>query len=198
MRELALLLAPFGVRVFGLDAFPAVKEVEENGSTFAENALLKASFACAATGLVALADDSGLEVDALGGAPGVRSARYSEEAGQPATDARNLEKLLLALSGVPADRRTARFRCCMAACTPGGKELLAEGTWEGVLALSPAGRNGFGYDPVFFDPEKRRTAAEMSGEEKNRRSHRARAVAALLRQWPLFWTEWTTSLAGGR
>ena len=191
IRELGILLAPFHLTVLGLDAFPDVEEVEETGSTFAENATLKASAVSAATGLVAVADDSGLEVDALGGAPGVYSARYSAEAGRPATDARNVEKILHELAGVHAAGRTGRFRCCMVASTPYGKVLLAEGTWEGVLADAPAGYNGFGYDPVFFDPEKQCTAAQMSGEEKNGRSHRARAVAALLREWPRFWKEWS-------
>ncbi len=190
IRELADLLAPFGLTVLGLDNFPHVPEIEETGSTFAENALLKACGVSRLTGLVAVADDSGLEVDALGKAPGVHSARYSESPGAPATDERNVEKLLDALEGMPSEERTGRFRCCMAACTPEGEHLLAEGAWEGVVATKRAGFNGFGYDPVFFDKEQGRTAAEMSREEKNARSHRSRAVAALLDRWPEFWRVW--------
>lgn len=196
IREFGVLLAPFGLRVLGLDAFPEVGEVEETGVTFAENAILKADAVSAATGLVAVADDSGLEVDALAGAPGVYSARYSEEPGRPASDARNVEKLLGALKNVPEAARTARFRCCMAAAAPSGKRLLADGTWEGLVADIPAGQNGFGYDPIFFDPELRRTAAQMDAATKNSRSHRAGAVAALLRQWPLFWRQWLEALSG--
>jgi XTP/dITP diphosphohydrolase len=135
---------------------------------------------------VAIADDSGLEVDALDKAPGVRSARYSESPPGSDRDLRNREKLLAALQGVPSARRTARFRCAVAACAPNGASLLAEGAWEGLIALEPSGHNGFGYDPVFFDPALGRTAACLSREEKNRHSHRARALAALLREWPSF------------
>lgn len=190
IREFAQLLAPFGLTVLSLDDFPHLPEIEETGGTFAENALLKACGVSRGTGLVAVADDSGLEVDALGKAPGVYSARYSEAPGLPATDERNVKKLLAALDGVPPERRQGRFRCCMAACAPSGQHLLAEGAWEGVMAESPAGSNGFGYDPIFFDKELGRTAAQMSREEKNSRSHRARAVAALLEQWPAFWQAW--------
>ena len=190
IRELTDLLAPFGLTVLGLDDFPEVAEIEETGVTFAENALLKACGVSKATGLVAVADDSGLEVDALGKAPGVYSARYSESPGLAATDERNVAKLLVALAGVPKERRVGRFRCCMAACTPAGEHLVAEGAWEGMVTEQPTGFNGFGYDPVFFDEEQGRTAAEMSREEKNARSHRAKAVAALLAQWPTFWRAW--------
>lgn len=187
IREFTALLAPFKLTVFGLDDFEGVADVEETGSTFEENALLKACAVSAATGLVAVADDSGLEVDALCGAPGVYSARYSEEPGSPATDGRNLQKVLDGLRGVPFAKRTARFRCCMAACAPQGKTLTALGTWEGVLTEEPAGSNGFGYDPVFFDTELGCTAAQMQADVKNSRSHRAKAVAALLEMWPTFW-----------
>jgi XTP/dITP diphosphohydrolase len=98
--------------------------------------------------------------------------------------------VLLGLQDVPDEGRTARFRCCMAACTPEGERLLAEGAWEGRICRERAGENGFGYDPVFFDPEKQRTAAQMSAEEKNARSHRGKAVAALLERWPDFWRAW--------
>jgi XTP/dITP diphosphohydrolase len=188
IAELSLLAAPLGLTIRGLpDGCP---EVEETGATFAENALLKARSAAAFTAQVAIADDSGLEVDALDKAPGVRSARYSEGPDGPATDARNREKLLAALQGVPHPRRAARFRCALAACAPNGSHLLVEGAWEGYIAAEPSGSNGFGYDPVFFDPDLGRTAASLTREEKNRRSHRARALAALLREWPSFWQTW--------
>ena len=187
IRELAGLMRPFNLQVFGLEDFPDVPEIEETGKTFAENALLKACGVSRATGLIAVADDSGLEVDVLGKAPGIYSARYSQTPETAATDAGNMEKLLAEMDGVPDEQRGGRFRCCIAACAPSGEHLLAEGAWEGSIAGSPAGSNGFGYDPVFFDKEKGCTAAQMSREEKNSRSHRARAVSALLEHWPAFW-----------
>lgn len=189
IRELAVLLAPFGVAVKGLDDFPEIGEIEETGATFAENALIKAAAVSSQTGLVAVADDSGLEVDALGGAPGVYSARYSDEPGKPATDARNTEKVLANTAAVPDGERGIRFVSVMAAASPDGRHIIAEGKWEGVLGRAPKGVNGFGYDPVFVDPETGRTAAEMSPEEKNARSHRARACKKLLELWPAFWAE---------
>ncbi|MDR2800215.1 MAG: RdgB/HAM1 family non-canonical purine NTP pyrophosphatase, partial [Desulfovibrio sp.] len=188
IRELAVLLRPFRLRVLGLSLFPQAGETRETGVTFAENALLKAGFAAEATGFVAVADDSGLEVDALGGAPGVFSARYS--AGEDSTDAGNVEKLLKEMRGVEAGRRGARFRCCMAACTPQGDRIAADGTWEGRIAEKAVGENGFGYDPVFLDCETGLTAAQMAAGEKNRRSHRAAASAGLVRLWPFFWDRW--------
>jgi len=181
--ELAALLAPFKVTVLGLEHFPHIGEIEETGTTFRENALLKASMVSRETGLIAVADDSGLSVDVLDGAPGVYSAHYSETPGCPATDARNVHKLLAALADVPPAKRTGRFHCCMAACAPGGESITAEGVWEGIIACAPAGKSGFGYDPIFFDPEANKTAATMDPEEKNRRSHRAKAVTALLLKW---------------
>jgi XTP/dITP diphosphohydrolase len=190
IRELAVLFAPFAVKVLGLDAFPDVAEVEESGVTFAENAVLKAVAVSKATGLPAVADDSGLEVDALRGAPGVYSARYSQTPGKAATDERNLQKVLQEMKGLPPERRAARFRCCMAAATPRGCVITCDGAWAGLLTDEPAGDNGFGYDPIFFDPALGRTAAQLSAEEKNARSHRAKAVAALLARWPSFWRNW--------
>lgn len=138
---------------------------------------------CRATGLVSLADDSGLCVDALHGAPGVRSARY---AGEHALDAANNAKLLAALAGVPRPARTGRFVSVVVAVAPDGREITAEGVWEGVVAETPAGTEGFGYDPLFLDPELGRTAATLTATEKNARSHRGKALAALLAQWPAF------------
>jgi XTP/dITP diphosphohydrolase len=187
IKELAVLLAPFGVTVKGLDAFPAIGEIEETGKTFAENSLLKAATVSKLTGHIAIADDSGLVVDALGGEPGVYSARYSEEPGTPATDARNNEKVLANTMSVPDEKRTARFVSVMAAAAPDGRHILAEGHWEGILARKEAGTNGFGYDPLFFDPEMGLTAAQMEPAQKNARSHRAKACQRLLELWPVFW-----------
>ncbi|MDR1685036.1 MAG: RdgB/HAM1 family non-canonical purine NTP pyrophosphatase [Desulfovibrio sp.] len=187
IRELKLLLAPFGAVTVGLDAFPSIGDLEENGADFTENALSKARAVCAVTGLPAVADDSGLEVEGLGGAPGVRSARYASVDGKDAPDAANVEKLLRELSGMHGEKRRARFRCVMAACAPNGESITAEGTWEGMIAEQASGNNGFGYDPVFFDPVSGLTAAQMTAAEKNKRSHRAEAASGLLRLWPAFW-----------
>lgn len=148
-------------------------EVEETGSTFAENASLKATAYARASGLLTLADDSGLEVDALGGEPGTRSARY---AGQGASDEDRYRLLLSRLEGVPWERRTTRFRCVIAVATPQGESRTAEGTCEGIIAFEPKGEHGFGYDPVFYMPEYGQTMAELEPEVKNRISHRARAA----------------------
>jgi XTP/dITP diphosphohydrolase len=154
--------------------------VEESGVTFEENALLKARHAAAASGLAALADDSGLEVEALGGAPGVHSARY---AGADATDGENVAKLLAALSSVPDGRRAARFRCVLVLVHGPGdpRPLVATGEWQGRITRSPRGDTGFGYDPVFEDPATGLTAAELAPEAKNARSHRGQALRALHR-----------------
>lgn len=149
--------------------------VEETGSTYAENALLKARGYAAATGLLTLADDSGLEVDALNGEPGVHSARYG---GEDATDEDRYRLLLRRLEGVPEVRRTARFRCVIALVWPDGAEELVEGVCEGRIATAPAGEHGFGYDPVFYVSEYGRTMAELPPEVKNRISHRGRAAMA--------------------
>ncbi|HET7371622.1 MAG TPA: XTP/dITP diphosphatase [Gammaproteobacteria bacterium] len=155
-----------------------VESAEETGLTFVENAILKARHAARATGLPALADDSGLEVEALNGAPGIYSARY---AGPAANDRANVEKLLNALSDRPDAERGARFRCVLALMRHGDdpSPLIFEGSWDGRVATQPAGDNGFGYDPVFFVPELGKTAAQLAPEEKNRLSHRGQALAAL-------------------
>ena len=150
-------------------------DVEETADTFAGNAVLKATTYARLSGLLTWADDSGLEVDALGGQPGVFSARY---AGPGASDSDRYRKLLDALAGVPWARRTARFRCVVALATPGGEVRTAAGACEGIIAFGPAGDNGFGYDPVFYFPERGLTMAQLPAELKNQISHRARAAQA--------------------
>lgn len=163
----------------GLDQFPAIAESPETGETFAENARQKALYYSAATGLPALADDSGLEVDALAGAPGVHSAYY---AGHPRDDARNNQKLVADLRGVPDARRGARFVCAMALAAGGRVLLESRGTVEGRIIDAPRGRNGFGYDPHFLIVERGLTTAELSPDEKSAISHRGQALRAMLAQ----------------
>ncbi len=156
----------------------AIQPVEETGATFLANALLKARHAAQLTGLPALADDSGLEVDALDGAPGIRSARY---AGPEADDAANNARLLAALAGVPDQRRTARYRCALV-WVRGPRDaspLIAEGVWDGLILSAPRGRGGFGYDPLFLDPRTGLAAAELNADAKNVCSHRGQALARL-------------------
>ncbi|MFO8005036.1 RdgB/HAM1 family non-canonical purine NTP pyrophosphatase [Thioalkalivibrio sp.] len=177
IRELTELLGPIGLEVLPQSHWQ-VEECEETGLTFVENAILKARNAARLTGLPALADDSGIEVDHLRGQPGIYSARYS---GPEGDDRQNNEKLLAALQGVPLQRRTARFRCVMAflAHANDPSPILAEGTWEGLIAEEPAGGGGFGYDPVFYLPEYGCTSAELPDGEKNRLSHRGQAVRTM-------------------
>jgi XTP/dITP diphosphohydrolase len=171
-REYRELLAGLPLEVTYLDAEGISREVEETGATMEDNARLKAGEYAQLSGLWTWADDSGLEVDALGGAPGVFSARY---AGEGATDADRYRKLLDALTGVPWDSRTARFRCAVALATPEGEMRVTEDVCEGLIAFGPAGANGFGYDPVFYMPEHGATMAQLPSELKNQVSHRARA-----------------------
>ncbi len=179
VREFGAVLARFALDIVPQSAFN-VPEAEETGLTFVENAILKARNAALYTGLPALADDSGLTVDALGGAPGIYSARY---AGFGAGDRANIDKLLAELAGVPTERRTARFVCALALLhhpadpTP----LLCQASWEGVILTEPRGTGGFGYDPVFLVPTENRTAAELELSAKNRLSHRGRALTQLAR-----------------
>lgn len=179
LAELVAMLGDAGVRVVGPADVGGVPEVEETGATFAENAALKAVAASRAAGRLALADDSGLEVDALGGAPGVRSARYAGDGTANASDAANRAKLLAALRGVPPDKRGARFRCAI--CVADGERVVlrAEGTVEGAILDRERGAGGFGYDPLFLPAGATRTFAEMDAEEKSRISHRGRALAQL-------------------
>jgi len=150
--------------------------VEETGASYLENALLKARTVADSVGVPAMADDSGIEVDALGGAPGPRSARY---AGEEATDEQNLRMLIRAVAGVPAAGRTARYRCVAVVARPDGREVWAEGTCEGSLVTNPRGTDGFGYDPIFVPAGWEQTMAELPPEEKDRISHRGRAFRAL-------------------
>ena len=173
-QELASLLSDLGISIRTMDAFPEVPDVIEDGKTCEANAIKKARVVSRATGLLAVADDTGLEVDALGGQPGVYAARY---AGEHVTYEDNWRKLLRELSGVPHDRRTARFITVAAIASPSGEVQVAEGQLQGVITEEPAGAQGFGYDPVFFVPELGMTLAELSPDEKNRISHRAKAFA---------------------
>ncbi len=179
IAEISGILSGSGIELAGLDDFAPYPEPEESGETFLENAMIKARAAHEATGLPALADDSGIVVDALGGAPGIRSARYG---GEGLDDSERYARLLEALEETPDEERTARFRCVMVlypAPGSGGDALVTEGILEGRIAREPAGENGFGYDPVFYVPEVGKTAAEMEPAEKNRLSHRYRALVEM-------------------
>jgi XTP/dITP diphosphohydrolase len=162
------------IEVLSLNNYPDLPDIIEDGKTFKENAVKKAKIVATATGCVALADDSGLEVDYLKGAPGVHSARF---AGKTQNDQANIEKLLRLMEGVPMERRTARFRCVIAIATPKEQLFTAEGTCYGFISLMPRGKKGFGYDPVFYVPRYNKTFAELDLEVKNKISHRARALA---------------------
>jgi XTP/dITP diphosphohydrolase len=178
LAEIERLLAGTPWRLIAQRA-AGVAPAAETGATFRDNALLKARNAAAVARGPALADDSGIEVDALGGAPGVRSARY---AGERATDAENVAKLLSDLRGVPHERRTARFRCVIALVRHARDEapIVCEGVWEGVIAESPRGANGFGYDPVFVPRGARVTSAELAPAAKDAESHRGQALRRLV------------------
>jgi XTP/dITP diphosphohydrolase len=176
LRRILADVPGLDIELVGLDEFPDVPDVKETGETFVDNALLKGRAVAAATGLVAVADDSGLCVDALDGAPGVRSARF---AGQPPDDARNLALLLEQLADVPDPERGARFVAVAAAVTPAGEERVVEGAVEGTIVRAPRGTGGFGYDPVFLPIGETRTTAEMPAAEKDAISHRGRAFRAL-------------------
>ncbi len=178
LREFSQVLGQWHIEVLPQSEF-AVSDADETGLSFVENAILKARHAAKLTGLPALADDSGLEVDALQGAPGIYSARYS---GEGATDASNNAKLLAALQDVPEAQRTARFRCVLAFMrhaedpTP----LICQGAWEGVILPESCGDNGFGYDPLFLIPELGKASAQLPSEQKNQLSHRGQAVKELI------------------
>ncbi len=173
VEEISEMLADHRIVVRSLGEFPGAPEIVEDGSTYGENALKKARSAAKFTGKPALADDTGLEVDALGGRPGLFAARF---AGEGCTFQDNIRKLLDLLEGVPAERRGARFVCVLAFVLPGGRERVVEGELLGRITEVPAGVGGFGYDPVFYVPEVGKTLAELAPEEKNRLSHRRRAL----------------------
>lgn len=167
---------PFEIRSLK-DVFDPVPDIPETGETFSSNAFIKADWVFARVGGWVLADDSGLEVDILNGAPGVYSARYS---GEPKNDTRNLEKLLADIANVPLEKRTARFRCVLALVGPNDFDHEVNGTCEGIIATSPSGSNGFGYDPVFIPAGWSKTFAEGESEEKHEISHRGKALAQLV------------------
>ena len=175
-RELKSLLPLAGIRWRTLAAFGRVPPVRETGRTFAANAVRKAKAVARATGCVALADDSGLEVDALGGAPGVRSARF---AGPHGRDEANNRKLLRQLNGRSGRQRQARYRCSLALASPTRMIAVVQGDWKGRLAATPAGRHGFGYDPIFLVPRLGRTVGQLPARVKQRLSHRAAAARNL-------------------
>ena len=185
LAEIRALLEPLGVRVSPQSEF-GVPEAVEDGETFVANALIKARNAAAFTGLPAIADDSGLAVDALGGRPGVHSARY---AGPGASDDDNIERLLAELDGVPAERRGAGFHCAavFVADAADGAPLVEEGVWRGRILESRRGSGGFGYDPVFYDPQAGCASAELAPAAKNERSHRGRAFRALCHELAERW-----------
>ncbi|MCE5326502.1 MAG: RdgB/HAM1 family non-canonical purine NTP pyrophosphatase [Planctomycetaceae bacterium] len=184
LREIKLALAAAPVEVLSLDAWPDLREPVEDALTFAGNAAIKARYYAAATGQWCLADDSGLLVDALGGRPGVHSARYAagdcpSGAGREAIDRANNARLLAELESVGDDRRTARFVCCLALADADRIILTAQGSVEGVIIARARGENGFGYDPIFLVPELGRTVAELDGQTKNQISHRGKALKQL-------------------
>jgi XTP/dITP diphosphohydrolase len=178
VREMSALLAEFGLEVLPQSDFNIV-EADETGTTFIENAIIKAKHAATLTGLPAIADDSGLAVDALQGVPGIYSARY---AGVDASDRDNLLKLLDALKGVPTAQRTARFHCVLVYMTHAEDPtpLVCHGSWDGVITEQPSGEDGFGYDPIFFVESEGCTSAELTKQRKSELSHRGQALTKLL------------------
>jgi len=179
LREIARILGELDVTVVPQSEY-GVGDAEESGTTFIENALIKARHAASVTGLPAIADDSGLAVDVLNGRPGVYSARYS---GPEADPEKNIDRLLTELQGIPDEQRGATFHCVACYVTPDEAEpVIAEGEWRGVILHERQGNGGFGYDPVFFDTELGRSSAELNAEEKNARSHRGKALQELARR----------------
>ena len=179
IKEIGELLMIDGVRFAGMREVGVTGDIEENGASFRENALIKAREVCRRTGLPAIADDSGLCVDALDGAPGIYSARFASENGHNASDAENVAKLLGLLENVPEEKRAAHFISAMAVVMPDGREAVVEGICEGRITSAVSGNGGFGYDPVFYYPPFGKTFGEASGEEKNAVSHRRNAVTKL-------------------
>jgi len=186
LREIQAILAPLGLKILSLRDFPRIPEIIEDGQTFEENAVKKAAAVSRQTGRMAIADDSGLAVDALQGRPGVFSSRY---AGEKATDAERYQKLLKEMVEIPPEKRGAAFMCAMAVAAPDGKAETVVGQCRGEIALAPKGSHGFGYDPVFYLPERGKTMAELEPEVKNRISHRALALEKLKQLLPKFLKE---------
>ncbi|WP_313235071.1 XTP/dITP diphosphatase [Sporosarcina ureae] len=184
-KDFEVLFRPLGINVLTLQDIEESIDVEETGTTFVENAVLKAETVANLLGKVVIADDSGLEVDVLNGEPGVYSARY---AGEPSNDEANIDKLLAKLVKVPETARQARFRCVLAIAGPGIKTTTYSGSCEGIITDQRQGTNGFGYDPIFYVPSRGKTMAELSAEEKNAISHRGAALAQLKKQLPEFLT----------
>ncbi len=184
-KEITQVLKDLPLKIKNLKEFPNIESPKEKGKTFFENAFLKAKYYAEKTGLICLADDSGLEVDILNKAPGIYSSRF---AGEKATDEENNKKLLELLKGVPLEERKARFICVMVVYHPKGKYIKTEGIWEGLIGFEPKGNYGFGYDPLFLVPEYnyQKTAAELSVEEKNKISHRGKALNLLKKILPDF------------
>jgi XTP/dITP diphosphohydrolase len=180
IKELQAMFAGAGLQVLSLNDFNELPEIIEDGKSFYENALKKAKGVADATGEITLADDSGLEVNALGGAPGIYSARY---AGEDASDKQNVLKLLHEMSSVPPGKRGASFRCVLVLYNKDDSHEVFEGRWEGVIAENSVGEGGFGYDPVFYVPEAGVTAAQLAPEVKNRISHRAQAFLKLKKRF---------------
>jgi XTP/dITP diphosphohydrolase len=183
IREIRDALKGFGLRIYALSDFQDVPEVEEDGHSFTENARKKARFYSKLFGKLTIADDSGLEVDSLKGLPGIYSARY---AGERASSQQNNEKLLREIQGVPISKRGARFKCIIAVKSPDGREAIAEGSCKGRIGFKEKGRRGFGYDPLFILPKYGKTMAELTLEEKNRVSHRGKALRKLKKIIPAF------------
>ena len=174
VREIKAMLGEEEIEFLSLLDFPHLPEIKEEGETFRENAVSKAQKTAELTGCLSLADDSGLEVYALGGAPGVRSARFS---GEKVDYKANNQKLLKLMAPLPEEKRGACFRCVVALASPSGRLEVVEGAYQGRISFAPRGKNGFGYDPVFIDPVSGKTFAELSPEEKNKISHRAIAIS---------------------
>ena len=176
VREIKKVLKGLGLRILSLNDFPGVPQVEEDGKSFLENALKKARFYSRYFGRLTLADDSGLEVDVLKGQPGIYSARYTGEGG---STRENNQKLLKEMEGIPLSKRGAQFKCVLAVVSPEGKEVVVEGSCRGRIGFKEVGKKGFGYDPLFVIPSYGKTMAQLSIEEKNRISHRGKALRKL-------------------
>lgn len=182
-RDFESLFKPLNIKVLSLNDIATPIEIEETGTTFEENAILKAETVAKILGKFVIADDSGLEIDALNGDPGVYSARY---AGPNCDDEANIDKVLAALSGTPMNERTARFRCVLALAGPGYETITFSGSCEGIVLEERKGRNGFGYDPIFYIPEKQQSMGELQPEEKSAISHRGAALVNLQEEMPSF------------